>query len=336
MQLIEQLETRRLLASFTAASVADLISDIGAANAAGGSNTITLAAGSTFKLNAVADNNFGATGLPMIVAGNDLTIFGNGDNILRSSTRGTPAFRLFEVDAGGALTLNNLTLSNGLAVNSNAPNYYSPEGGGIRSMGTLSLKGVTVENCIAQGQTGDWAVGGGIFSSGVLSIADSTIRNDQALGGAGYDPIVPGGSGGAAEGGGVYLGTGTASISNTTLSSNVARGGDGANGGMGRYFSLHFGIAGGPGGNAHGGAIYAGGSLELRGNTITTNSAQGGAGGNSPKGLAKGADGVGQGGGVYIYPTVSVSLDAFTQAHTSGNTASTSDNDIFGSFTILA
>src|SRR5437868_1873334 len=77
MQLIEQLESRRLLASFTAASVADLIADINAANAAGGSNTINLAAGSTFKLTAVDNNNYGPNGLPVIASGDNLTILGN-------------------------------------------------------------------------------------------------------------------------------------------------------------------------------------------------------------------------------------------------------------------
>ena len=43
MRPVEHLEARRLLASFTASSVTELIADINAANAAGGSNTITLA-----------------------------------------------------------------------------------------------------------------------------------------------------------------------------------------------------------------------------------------------------------------------------------------------------
>src|SRR4051795_3866573 len=42
MRNVEPLESRRLLASFTASSVTDLIADINAANAAGGTNTITL------------------------------------------------------------------------------------------------------------------------------------------------------------------------------------------------------------------------------------------------------------------------------------------------------
>src|ERR1043165_6063414 len=100
MQHIEQLETRRLLASFTASSVAELIADINTANAAGGSNTITLAAGSTFKLASVDNNADGANGLPLIAAGDTLTIFGNGATIQRNTSRGPPAFRLFDVAAG--------------------------------------------------------------------------------------------------------------------------------------------------------------------------------------------------------------------------------------------
>src|SRR5438128_2428950 len=147
---VEQLENRCLLSSFTAASVAELIVDINAANAAGGANTITLAAGSTFKLNAVADNNFGPTGLPVIAAGDDLTIVGNGATIQRSTATGTPAFRLFAVALGGALAMNNLTLANGLGAP--APTVGARgKGGAIANEGTLSLNGVTVQNCIARG-----------------------------------------------------------------------------------------------------------------------------------------------------------------------------------------
>jgi hypothetical protein len=69
--------------------------------------------------------------------------------------------------------------------------------------------------------------------------------------------------------------------------------------------------------------------------------AQGGKAGHTKPGYAgffppAGVDGKGQGGGIYISLGASAGLDAFTQANTRTNTASTSDNDIFGSFTILA
>src|SRR5689334_12595175 len=108
MRFVEALETRSLLSSYAAGSVADLIADMNAANTAGGSNTITLRAGTTLKLSAVDNNVDGANGLPAIASGNDLTIVGNGGMIQR---RATAAFRLFDVAAGASLSLNNLTLA---------------------------------------------------------------------------------------------------------------------------------------------------------------------------------------------------------------------------------
>src|SRR5437868_5821083 len=92
---LEPLEDRTMLSSFTATSVSDLIADIGAANQAGGSNTITLAAGTTFMLTAVNNTTDGPTGLPVIAANDNLTIVGSNDTIQRSTAKGTTAFRLF-------------------------------------------------------------------------------------------------------------------------------------------------------------------------------------------------------------------------------------------------
>ena len=66
---------------WTAKSVSELIADINAANQAGGSNTIVLAAGKTFTLTAVDNTTDGANGLPVIAANNKLTILGNGATI---------------------------------------------------------------------------------------------------------------------------------------------------------------------------------------------------------------------------------------------------------------
>ena len=69
MKAIEALGARRLLTSFTASSVADLVSDINAANAAGGPDTITLAPATTFTLTARDNENYGFSGLPAIEPG---------------------------------------------------------------------------------------------------------------------------------------------------------------------------------------------------------------------------------------------------------------------------
>src|SRR5262249_21409125 len=110
---LEQLEGRSLPAAYTAASVADLIADINLANTnpanlAAESNAITLAAGTAFPLPAVDNTTDGGNGLPVIAAGDNLTIVGHGDTIEPST--GTPAFRLFDVAAGASLTLTDLTL----------------------------------------------------------------------------------------------------------------------------------------------------------------------------------------------------------------------------------
>jgi hypothetical protein len=101
---LELLEDRTVPSNFTASNVTELIADINAANALGGSNTITLVVGTTFTLTAVDNTSDGATGLPVIAANDNLTLVGNGDVIQRSTARGTPAFRLLDVAAGASLS----------------------------------------------------------------------------------------------------------------------------------------------------------------------------------------------------------------------------------------
>src|SRR6516164_3677877 len=150
--ILEPLEDRTALSNFNALTVSDLIADINAANLAGGTNTITLTAPTTspYVLTAVDNSTDGATGLPVIRGGNkadSLTIIGNGDTIERGTASGTPDFRLFDVASGASLTLENLTLQNGLASGSGS----AAEGGAIYNQGTLVLSAVTVQNNVAQG-----------------------------------------------------------------------------------------------------------------------------------------------------------------------------------------
>jgi hypothetical protein len=335
MRHLDQLEVRRLLASFTASSAAELIADISAAKQTAEADTITLATGSTFTLTAVDHRDvYGSgTGLPAIAAGDDLTIVGNGNSIQRSTAPGTPAFRLFDVEAGGSLALRNLTLSNGLVDTAGGAT-----GGGIVNLGTLSLDGSTIQSCIAQPSYPALAFGGGIFSRGTLSIANSTIRNNQALGGAGTLNAFGSGvadPGGHASGGGIDVRAGSATVTNSAIYSNVARGGDGADAGFVMVFDAPEFFEGSGGGPAWGGGISVwNATLQLRATTITDNTARGGAAGKGFRGT-KLATGGGFGGGLSIASTASVGLDTFTQSSFRRNTASTSGKDIFGSFTIL-
>jgi hypothetical protein len=110
---LEPLEDRTVPATFTAASVSDLIADINAANLTAEADTITLAPGKTFTLTKANNTDHGPTGLPTIAAGEALTIIGNGDVIERSKAPRTPLFRVFAVDDGASLTLENLTVQGG-------------------------------------------------------------------------------------------------------------------------------------------------------------------------------------------------------------------------------
>jgi hypothetical protein len=296
---LERLEDRALPSAYTAASVADLIADINAANTAGGSNTITLVAGTTFTLNAVDNTTDGATGLPVIAANDNLTITGNGDTLERSTASGTPAFRLLDVAGGGSLSLNNLTLQGGLAFGAGA----WAEGGAIYNQGTLLLNSVPVQNNSAQGSPGQAsspgqsAAGGGIYSGGSLTLQGCTVQNNQALGGSALS-YEAGADGGSGAGGGIYSG-GALTLQGGTIQNNQAFGGQG-----GTYLDSF-------GGNGIGGGLYvAGGSASLSTVTLSANTAQGGDGadgvvdgspeaGKHPPGFAAGNGGNGFGGGLY-------------------------------------
>jgi hypothetical protein len=269
---LEQLEDRTLMSNYSAATVSDLIADINAANAAGGTNTITLTAPTTspYVLTTVNNTTNGATALPVIsgggkkVAADSLTIIGNGDTIERGTASGTPDFRLFDVASGASLTLENLTLQNGLAFGSGS----SAEGGAIYNQGTLVLSAVTVQGNVAQGSDGvtknngtvspgNAAAGGGIWSGSSLTLQNGTlVQNNQAIGdygflGGQFEGPIPGGD---ASGGGLYLGGGTANLTGVSINNNLAFAGVEA--------------------SAYGGGLYlAAGTLNLSSDTVDGNQA---------------------------------------------------------------
>src|SRR4051812_31686509 len=115
MRFLEQLEGRRLFASYTAANVSELISAMSAAIRSGQADTISLAAGVTFSLTSANDTTNGAVGLPRVSGGGGLTIVGNGSTIERSAASSTGAFRLLDIASNGSVTMQNLTLQGGSA-----------------------------------------------------------------------------------------------------------------------------------------------------------------------------------------------------------------------------
>jgi uncharacterized repeat protein (TIGR01451 family) len=316
---VQALEDRIVLNSYTAATAADLIKDIGLANQAGGTNTITLSAptSSPYTLNAVDNSTDGPTGLQVIHGGSTLIIIGGGDTIQRSTASGTPAFRLFDVAPGATLNLQNLTLTGGLAQGNGAA-----EGGAIYSAGTLSLSNVTVKTNQALGNngttptkkqapggTGASASGGGLYvAGGTVTLSDTTFTGNSAQGGNGGNGAPAqglsaggaGGSGGAAGGGGMYVAGGTVTLSQDTFSSNTAKGGTGGDGSI---------SSGGGGGAASGGGMaVADGVVTSNNDTLSSNQANGGSGGFGFRGADSG--GAASGGAIDVAQgTVTLSHD---------------------------
>jgi hypothetical protein len=313
---LEDLEGRTVPSTFNAATVSDLIADIQAANLTGGSNAITLAPNVTFDLTVVNNTTHGATGLPVIAANDNLTIIGQGGDIIQRDPA-APAFRLLDVGKGASLTLQNLTLQGGDAFGSGV----SAEGGGIYNQGMLILNGVTIQNNVAQGSTGvtqvthknssgtngNSAAGGGIYSTGTLTLEGGTVvQGNKALGGDGGSAGIngSGGNAGNGSGGGLYIGGGTANLETGTLvQSNQAVGGVG-----GDYLGNG---SGGNGGNGSGGGLYiGGGTVNLTDSTLSHNDVSGGPQGwevrpttvPRSEGISgrPGSPGNGFGGGLYV------------------------------------
>jgi hypothetical protein len=159
------------------------------------------------------------------------------------------------------------------------------------------------------GPNGGTGQGGGITNErgGILTVTDSELIGNLAIGGAGGSA----GAGGVGRGGGIAnLDNSSLTVIQSSLTGNQAQGGDGHNGGDGL-----------------GGGLYVGGgTAAITQSTITGNEALGGGGGDG------GSDGQGVGGGAYIATGSTVCIDLATII--AGNDASTSDDDVFGVFTI--
>ena len=123
----------------------------GGCPAGSGADTIVLPAGSTQTLTEVNNDTYGSTGLPVISECDHHC--GAGQTITRDS--GAPEFRIVAVDSTGELTLQETTVSGGVALAPGNPAYYY--GGGIANFlgGTL-----TVLNSTITGNTGGFGGGG--------------------------------------------------------------------------------------------------------------------------------------------------------------------------------
>ena len=219
---VEVLEDRRLLTPFTVTSAADsgdgtLRAAILEAADAGGSNTIDFdasLAGQTITLTSRdTDTSYGPTAL--VINGDNVTIDGSNAPLLQLSGDGTQ--RIFAVSSTATLTLENITLTDGLA-----------QGGAGGNAGVSGSSGG------GGGGGGGAGLGGAIFNEGTLNVVQSTLSGNTAIGGN------------SSQGGTQFGGSGGGSaIYNGGVGADYGGGGGGGVGGAGSGASGNTGGAGG-------------------------------------------------------------------------------------------
>jgi hypothetical protein len=155
------------------------------------------------------------------------------------------------------------------------------------------------------------ADGGGIYSVGTLTVTNSTFHANAATGGDGGDAFGStclgghnAGDGGGARGGAIFADGGSLIVNTATFASNSAIGGDGGDGGQtngGLNCGMH-----GAGGLAHGGAIANNNAatVNVKHGTLSLNNAEAGDTGVNQGGANKPARLVaeGTGGGIRVGP----------------------------------
>ncbi|HEY1359290.1 MAG TPA: CSLREA domain-containing protein [Thermoleophilaceae bacterium] len=238
----------------------------------------------------------------------EVTIRGAGASKSILDAEGTD--RVIDNRPGGTLTLEDLTVSGGVAP-SGDPGMDGPDQTGNAGMASNGDQGLDGER------------GGGIRSSGPLTLTRVTVRGNSAgdggaggdgdQGGTGAAGLVGGASGGGSggvggDGGGIFAGAGSVTITSSLITQNSAgTGGDGGNGGpagnggdsagMGGNGGLSIGGAGGFPGNGGGISVVDTISLlKITDSRIVSNDA--GGGGNPGSGGDGGnGGGTGTGGG---------------------------------------
>ena len=268
-------------------SLRQAISSVGLSGLIDFTNTLYGSSPGTVQLATVGDSTFGPSA---IIITNQIVIAGpmgtNGISIARSN--GAPAMRLFYVSPGGALSLKNLTLTNGLAQGGVGGSGFQRGGSG----------------------GGGGGIGGAIINWGTLDLENTTLVGNRALGGAG------GGAGGLGQGSG---GGGGGMAGNGGVGGGSTTGGNGGgpmggSGGSGTAAGSGGGLGGGGGGggssptsgsgsgNGGGGGFAGGGGGGGAYNTVGVGGGAGGAGGIGGFGAGGGGGGGGTSGGTIGQP----------------------------------
>ncbi|MBK8023210.1 MAG: hypothetical protein IPK19_17730 [Chloroflexi bacterium] len=183
----------------------------------------------------------------------NLTIDGPGSDLATMSGGGL--FRVFMVEAGIDVAIQEVTISGGNACYEEGDGWCD-EGGGIYNAGTLRVANSTISGNSAE-------TGGGIFNyHGTLTVANSTF------------------SGNSAEfGGGIFNDYGTLTVTNSTISGNSAEYGGGIYNHHGALTIVNSTFSGNPGGSS--GGLYALGSGIVIENSILANTTCAGGSGGS-------------------------------------------------------
>jgi hypothetical protein len=210
-----------------------------------GNDIIQFAAGlsGTIDLSQVGDNSFGPSAF---LINDNLTVEGptTGAGITIQRDPNAPAFRLFNVAVGATLTLENLTLTGGLAQGANGTSGSGGGGGGaglggaILNQGNVTLLDSTLTGNEAVGGNGGKSGGGyattGGTGGGPVPSADAPAGNNAGYGGGGGLGGLQFGNGGGCGGfGGGGGGGGTGNNGNAQGPGNGGAGGPGGAGGFG-------------------------------------------------------------------------------------------------------
>lgn len=276
----EVLETRVVPATQNVATLTDLKAAIATDVANSSDDTIFLDADITFTLptDGIVIND---------VSGHSLTITGGGHKL-----DGANLARVLEIDAGN-VTLDNLTITNGLVAGNGGSNNFS--------FGN-------------DGESGGSGLGGGVFNAGNLTLNNSVVSGNKASGGGGAGGAFAdrgGGGGGGGFGAGYGGQGGQGHYDGTPTAPSAGVGGTGGYVDSGRP-------AGGFGGSTVGGSggsnngypnLYGAGGA---GGTANNGSISIGGGGGGSGGEFNGGKGGAAVGGVYNTGTLTVLNSSIT------------------------
>lgn len=192
------------------------------------------------------------TELPQITG--DLTINGTGATLL--IVDGNANNRVFNIASGATVGINNLTVTNGYAGETN--------GAGISNAGNLTLTNVVVRN-----NETNAGKGGGIFNSGTINVTNSSVHNNMDNNG---------------EGGGI-ANTGSLTVTNSEIYENQSNSnffggfGGGISNGEGTVNITNSVVRDNTSSGAGAGIYTSGGTLTVTTSTIRSNSSSDNGGG---------------------------------------------------------